>query len=1088
VNPLFPFVGPSNNSSNPASCSPESNCGCGTPLSRREAIKWTGLLAAAAAALPSRELFAGPFEAADFEKLVPSDKRLTTDWIASLTHRGEPEVLSRDSSKHVGMPVGGIACGQLYLGGDGHLWYWDIFGATTTTDYDGKIWAGPKYAKPVSTDSTVIQGFALGLEVDGKQMVRTLDHAGFSKVTFRGEYPIGKVTYGDDACPVEVHLEAFSPFIPLNVDDSALPATVLEFTVHNRSAQTVKVDLAGWLENAVCRGAESGLPVERRTSIHRRGRNLTVEGRSELKAEADGRGRRADVVFADFEQADYGSWRTEGDAFGSGPFKKAALPDRQKAVGFEGHQLVNTHRSSSGEDSEIADRYLGKLISPTFTIARRYIRFIIGGGKHLGKTGLQLAINGAVVRQATGENGNPMRHAWFDVEDLEGQQARLEIIDQETGGWGHTTLDQIVFTDQLPSTTPDQIPGFGSMALTLLDGKGTIAATTDLGNGFEPGKVFEALAKPHRDEAVASLKQKLVGAVGRRVSIAPGQSSTWRFVVTWFFPSYGRASGEMASIPNLRKLRRRYARRFADATSVAGYVAKNYQRLAGDTRRWNRTWYDSTLPYWFMDRTLVTVDCLATQTLHAFDDGRWWGWEGVDCCPGTCQHVWQYAQSVARLFPEIERDWRERVDFGLAWRESGAMDYRSESGREVAHDGFCGTIVRAYREHQMSVDAGYLQRVWPRVRKSLEFIMSEDRDADGILEGQQYNTLDAAWVGPMAWISSVYLAAVAAGEAMATEMNEPEFAAKCRQVADAGRVNLVKQLYNGEYFIHRPTDFKHTNTNDGCHIDQLLGQSFAFQVGLPRVVGETEAKSALKALWRYNFSPDIGVYRDGMKPVLPQGRWYAMPGEAGLLMCTWPRGGADKASGGGNPTFIGYFIECMTGFEYQVAAHMVWEGLVTEGLAVTRAIHDRYAPAKRNPYNEIECSDHYSRAMMSYGVFLAVCGYEYHGPKGHLGFAPRVSPENFRAPFTAAEGWGTLEQRRQGREQTNRVEVQWGRLRLRTLVLSVASGIQATSVTVRRGREELKSTWKQVGDRLELALTKEAVLGAEHGLQVTVRG
>ena len=87
-----------------------------------------------------------------------------------------------------------------------------------------------------------------------------------------------------------------------------------------------------------------------------------------------------------------------------------------------------------------------------------------------------------------------------------------------------------------------------------------------------------------------------------------------------------------------------------------------------------------------------------------------------------------------------------------------------------------------------------------------------------------------------------------------------------------------------------------------------------------------------------------------------------------------------------------YFNECMNGFEYQAAGHMIWEGMVQEGLAVTRAIHDRYHPSRRNPWNEVECGDHYARSMASYGVFLAACGYEYHGPKRHLAFAPRLSP------------------------------------------------------------------------------------------------
>jgi hypothetical protein len=204
------------------------------------------------------------------------------------------------------------------------------------------------------------------------------------------------------------------------------------------------------------------------------------------------------------------------------------------------------------------------------------------------------------------------------------------------------------------------------------------------------------------------------------------------------------------------------------------------------------------------------------------------------------------------------------------------------------------------------------------------------------------------------------------------------------------------------------------------------------------VLPEKETKSALQALWKYNFTPDVGPYREANKP----GRWYAMPGEAGLLMCTFPRTDWDfqKACGVGNtkPGFAGYFNECMNGFEYQAASHMVWEGMVQEGLAVTRAVHDRYSPSRRNPYNEVECGDHYARSMASYGVYLAACGFEYHGPRRHIGFAPRLTPENFKVAFTGAEGWGSFSTKADKSQTQARFDVKYGKLYLRTIVLAAS--------------------------------------------------
>ena len=181
---------------------------------------------------------------------------------------------------------------------------------------------------------------------------------------------------------------------------------------------------------------------------------------------------------------------------------------------------------------------------------------------------------------------------------------------------------------------------------------------------------------------------------------------------------------------------------------------------------------------------------------------------------------------MARLFPELERDTRERVDFGLAFHpDSGVIGFRAEFDPHLAVDGQAGTILRAYREHQMSTDDAFLKRNWPRIKKSFEPLLQLDGNDDGVLEGAQMNTLDQPWYGKIAWLSSLYVAAVRAGEAMAREVGEGEFAERCRTIAERGAKNIDAQLFNGEYYIQRPdaTHTKSVGSHDGCEIDQVFG-------------------------------------------------------------------------------------------------------------------------------------------------------------------------------------------------------------------------------------------------------------------------
>ena len=482
----------------------------------------------------------------------------------------------------------------------------------------------------------------------------------------------------------------------------------------------------------------------------------------------------------------------------------------------------------------------------------------------------------------------------------------------------------------------------------------------------------------------------------------------------------------MEDIPDLESKQRFYADEFDSSLAVAQYVADNYAELSSLTKLWVDTWYDSTLPHWLLNRTFANTSTLATQTCHRFDDGRFWAWEGVDCCPGTCQHVWHYAQTVARIFPALERAQRAEVDYEIAYGTDGSMAYRAEaSGHRdgvsefdaeqfFAADGQLGTIIRVYREHSMAPDDSFLSGIWPRVKQSLRFMMTLDSNGTGLLDAPQYNTLDTTFHGRIPWISSLYLAALAAGKSLAQDMDDFEFVQMCDERLQPGKVRLVEELFNGEYFVHKadPSEPASLDFTEGSYIDQVLGQSLAGQLGLERVIPPEQSRSALKALWKYNYLPDVGPYREGFKAV-EGGRWYAMPGEGGLLMCTWPKDDykpREPTKLGLDVTTDGYLNECMSGFEYQVASHMIEEGLVEEGLAVTRSIHDRYHASKRNPWNEVECSDHYSRAMASYGVFLAMSGFKYHGPRGEIEFHPKMTPEAFRCAFTCAGGWGSFSQ------------------------------------------------------------------------------
>lgn len=562
----------------------------------------------------------------------------------------------------------------------------------------------------------------------------------------------------------------------------------------------------------------------------------------------------------------------------------------------------------------------------------------------------------------------------------------------------------------------------------------------------------------NREPAQAGEKQTDIGSIGLKASVAPGASASLPLFIAWHVPNVEKYwNSERPRWANY------YATKFSDAWAVAEYAGRELERLEGETRRFHATLFASTLPAPVLDAVSSQISILKTTTCLRLPDGTFYGWEGchpnAGCCEGTCTHVWNYAQALPFLFPTLERSIRD-ADYAFNQQEDGHMTFRmplplgvrASGSFHPAADGQMGGVMKVYREWQISGDDTWLRGIWPRVKKALEYAWRFwDADRDGVMEGVQHNTYDIEFYGPNTMMGSFYLGALRAGEEMARYLGEADAADEYRRLFERGRRWMDEHLFNGEFYRQevRPDAAQHASHGaqisiggqqtdpktgwpkyqygDGCLSDQMIGQWMARIVGLGDLFDPEHVKAALAAIFRYNWRAQLWDHAN------PQ-RIYALNDEAGLLLCSWPHGGRPALP------FV-YSDEVWCGIEYQVASHLIYEGMVRKGLAIVKGVRDRHDGTRRNPWNEFECGNHYARSMASYALLLALSGYQYSAPAETLAFAPRVNADDFACFFTTATGWGLYRQR----PGEASIEVRSGYVTLRSLATpTIGAGATAT--------------------------------------------
>jgi len=487
-------------------------------------------------------------------------------------------------------------------------------------------------------------------------------------------------------------------------------------------------------------------------------------------------------------------------------------------------------------------------------------------------------------------------------------------------------------------------------------------------------------------------------------------------------------SNQSCSLSPNEKYRPWYSSKFNNIEKIATYWLNNYAELKAKSQKFTDAFYASTLPAEVLEAVSANLPIIKSPSVLRQYDGRLWGWEGCKdnegCCHGSCTHVWNYAQSIPHLFPAMERTLRE-TEFCVSQNMEGRHLFRAALPiRPAVHqyyaaaDGQLGTIMKAYRDWRISGNTGWLKCIFPNVRASMDFCIKHwDPKETGALEEPHHNTYDIEFWGPNGMCTSFYVGALQAITLMGKALNEN--VSHYESLMEKSKDFLETKLYDGEYFIQNILRWEDLGKSDpsiwpnpeeaielskkegpkyqygkGCLSDGVLGSWMSLVCGMSEVMDREKVKSHLLAIHKYNLKFDLKKHAN------PQRSTYANGNEAGLLLCTWPKGGKLQLP------FV-YSNEVWTGIEYQVASHLMFEGEVEKGLEIVRICRQRYDGRIRNPFNEYECGSFYARAMASYGLLEGLTGIRFDAVDETLYIDSRIG-NNFTSFLSTNTGFGNV--------------------------------------------------------------------------------
>ena len=265
----------------------------------------------------------------------------------------------------------------------------------------------------------------------------------------------------------------------------------------------------------------------------------------------------------------------------------------------------------------------------------------------------------------------------------------------------------------------------------------------------------------------------------------------------------------------------------------------------------------------------------------------------------------------------------------------------------------------------------------------------------------------------------------------------------------------LEKLWNGEYFDLWGDPV--TGERDRASMAaQVFGQLLAHVADLGYLVDRQRVASALRAVARRNLAPDEGL----INGIYPSGRRPSFVGPT--LYENFTRG----------PYLPTWHMDTpWSGVEFAVAGHMLYEGLVEEGTAVLKALHERYGRGGHY-WNHVEWGAHYMRPLSAWMVVMGAWGLKYDGFARRLTLRPAVVP--LKWVLAVGGSWGVLDWSSDGA----RLELAHGALKIASLRLP------NRPVSIKLDGKPLSFEVAEADGYYEARLAQEVQLEPGHALEV----